>query len=279
MKKTTLTMVLLAGSMMAQQITDSRTATRRGGGGGEGKCTIEVEVDSIAEVEIFGNRAQIRTLDGGPSTIRRFECNMDMPNNPGNFRFQGIDGRGRQELVRQPGRGPAVVRIEDSKGGREGYTFDIFWNGSAGFGGGGGGFGNGGYNNGGYNNGGGYNRPNNGGIFGNNGNGNWNRDLNFRGRGDGYYRDDRGQNTRLQNCRMTIDSRGNVEVTFNTDSAFDLTMRGRVTRQDGDMIYADMNGNNMRGSMEISTDGRNRVRNVFMRSGGGRGGFELSWRE
>lgn len=176
-----------------------------------------------------------------------------------------------------PGRGPAVIRIDDSKGGRHGYTFDIFWRGNAGpwnnsnngggggvFGGNGGGFGN-----------------NNGGGFGNgNNNGNWNRDLNFRGRGDGTFRDDRGGNTRLSNCRVTIDRRGRVEVNFETDSAFAVSMTGRVQRMDGDRVYADMRGGNVNGVMEIETDGRNRVRAVNMRSTGGRNNrFELSWHD
>ena len=62
---------------------------------------------------------------------------------PVDFRFVGIDGRGRVSLVGDPreGRGLAVVRIEDQKGGREGYTFDLEWRGnSAGYGGGGGGY-------------------------------------------------------------------------------------------------------------------------------------------
>jgi hypothetical protein len=75
------------------------------------------------------------------------ECSEPLPRNPGDFRFQGIDGRGRQTLVRDPNgnRGVAVVRIEDSKGGREGYTFDLEWSGGSGssYFPGGGGFGGG----------------------------------------------------------------------------------------------------------------------------------------
>jgi hypothetical protein len=53
-----------------------------------------------------------------------------LPNRPADFRFAGVDGRGRQTLVRDPRNGgPAVIRIEDSGGGSEGYTFDIFWGG------------------------------------------------------------------------------------------------------------------------------------------------------
>jgi hypothetical protein len=54
-----------------------------------------------------------------------------MPPNPPNFRFTGVDGRGRQTLVRDPRNGgSAVVRIDDSQGGAEGYTFDLTWGGN-----------------------------------------------------------------------------------------------------------------------------------------------------
>jgi len=54
-----------------------------------------------------------------------------MPANPANFRFVGVDGRGRQTLARDPRNngGAAVVQIEDSQGGSEGYTFDLLWGG------------------------------------------------------------------------------------------------------------------------------------------------------
>jgi hypothetical protein len=115
--------------------TQTFTANVRGGASGDrGKCTIEVEVDGVAEVEIRGDRGMLRTLQGQPATWRRFDCNMAPPRNMADFRFKGIDGRGRQTLVRDPGsNGIAVVRLEDPQGGREGYTFDIEWRGTAGY--------------------------------------------------------------------------------------------------------------------------------------------------
>ena len=95
-----------------------------------GKCTIEVVVDGTAEVEIRGDQGTIRNLAGRPAEWRRFECNAPLPRNPVGFRFAGVDGRGRQQLMRDPRKGGvAVVRIEDSQGGSEGYTFDLFWGG------------------------------------------------------------------------------------------------------------------------------------------------------
>jgi hypothetical protein len=101
-----------------------------GGAPDRGKCTIEVVVDGAADVEIRGDNAVLRNLAGQQPQWRRFECNGVMPQNPPNFRFAGVDGRGSQELVRGPQNGgPAVVRIQDPQGGSEGYTFDIFWGG------------------------------------------------------------------------------------------------------------------------------------------------------
>ncbi len=277
----------LAAVVSAQRITDSRMADIRGGGG-DGKCTIEVEIDDIAEVEIQGNRAQIRTLAGSPARIVRFVCNQVMPNNPYDFRFRGIDGRGRQDLVREPGRGAAVIRIDDPKGGREGYTFDIFWRGGSGVGGGGGGS---------FDRPGGYGRPNtspdrydrpntspdrydrpggNQGGF-NNGNSGWSREVNFRGRGDGEFRPNRGNIERLYDCWVTINRRGDVEVRFDTDRSFSLVLNGRVLRLDRGRIYADMNGNGIGGEMVIDLDSRDRVTNVTM-VGAGRDRFDLRWR-
>ena len=85
-----------------------------GGNPDRGKCTVEVVVDGAAQVLIRGNTATLRDLNGRQPQWRRFECTAVMPPNPADFRFQGIDGRGRQSLVRDPRNGgAAVVQIED----------------------------------------------------------------------------------------------------------------------------------------------------------------------
>lgn len=111
-----------------------RRATLTGSRGDRGKCTIEVVVDDVAEVEIAGDTGRLRTLSGRPAEWRRMECSDPLPRNPYEFRFIGVDGRGRQTLIRDPRntRGVAVIRIEDPQGGREGYTFDIEWRGQGG---------------------------------------------------------------------------------------------------------------------------------------------------
>lgn len=181
-RKALLSSLFLPAFIFAQG--DSRRAEIRGGGGNSGKCTIEVEVDGVAEVIIDREMGYLRTVEGQPATWRRFVCNQPMPSNPNNFRFRGIDGRGRQTLIRTPqnNRGRAVVQLEDAKGGRHGYTFDVEWDGGFDDGGRtGGGFGNRGNNN---NRRSGddwdrdnrdsrYDRPN--GNRGNNGGGGWNQ--------------------------------------------------------------------------------------------------------
>jgi len=123
-----LTITGLAALSASAQTLDRRADITGGGDRDHGKCTIEVVVDGVAEVEIRGDHALLRNLGGQQPQWRRFVCNSPMPPNPAGFRFAGVDGRGRQTLVHPPERGgPAVVRIEDPPSGSEGYTFDIFW--------------------------------------------------------------------------------------------------------------------------------------------------------
>ncbi|MEP7365017.1 MAG: hypothetical protein ABI972_17330 [Acidobacteriota bacterium] len=151
------------------------------GSGDSGKCTIEVRVDDVAEVEIRGTTGYLRTLQGQPASWVRFVCNAPFPTGGmQEFKFRGRDGRGRVEVRRDPreNRGAAVIYIVDNKGGTEGYTFDLEWKGGYISGGGGnrpnrpGNGGNGG-NNGGFfggNSGNSGNNGNNGGFFGGNNN-------------------------------------------------------------------------------------------------------------
>jgi len=108
-----------------------RHATITGSGSlDQGKCTIEVVVDGSAEVQLRGTTGVLRNLSGQAPQWRRFECTGAMPTNPTNFKFTGVDGRGQQQLVRDPREtGVAVIRIDDRSGGSEGYTFDVEWQG------------------------------------------------------------------------------------------------------------------------------------------------------
>ncbi len=129
----TIAAVLTVAALSAQQRIPRRATFLGGGSPDRGKCTIEVVVDGAVEIEIRGDSAVMRNLSGNPPSWRRFECTGALPGRPAEFRFAGVDGRGRQTLIQDPRNGGvAVVRIEDSKGGSEGYTFDIFWGGWSG---------------------------------------------------------------------------------------------------------------------------------------------------
>jgi hypothetical protein len=122
-----LALLAIAGSASAQTF-PRRATVANGGGQGDAKCVVEVVVDGAAEVEIRGDNASLRNLKGNPPQWRRFECTAPMPLNPAGFRFRGVDGRGRQQLMQEPVNGaPAVIRIEDPDNGSEGYTFEIAW--------------------------------------------------------------------------------------------------------------------------------------------------------
>jgi hypothetical protein len=62
------------------------------------------------------------------------ECTDPLPYSMSDFRFRGIDGRGKVQLAQDPrnNNGMAVIRIDDAQSGSEGYTFDIEWGGASG---------------------------------------------------------------------------------------------------------------------------------------------------
>jgi len=122
---------MIAVAALASAQSFPRRAVLVGGGNPNGgQCTVEVVVDATAEVEIRGGNAILRNVAGQPPQWRRFECTSIMPPNPADFRFTGVDGRGRQQLIASPQNGgAAVVRIDDPDSGAEGYTFRVTWSG------------------------------------------------------------------------------------------------------------------------------------------------------
>ena len=115
----------------AQRNGTFRANIKNNGSSDSGKCTIEVRVDGAAEVEFGGETGRLRTLTGAPAQWTRIDCSNPMPRNMRDFKFSGIDGRGRQSLVADPrgNGGIAIVRLEDPDKGSEGYTFDLEWKG------------------------------------------------------------------------------------------------------------------------------------------------------
>lgn len=123
----------VAMAAQAQTADQIRRATIAGSGGTSGKCTVEVRVDGSAEVDIYGDSGRLRTVAGQPAAWTRMECSDALPAAMSDFRFRGIDGRGSVKLAQDPrnNNGMAVVRIDDTKGGSEGYTFSIEWSGAS----------------------------------------------------------------------------------------------------------------------------------------------------
>jgi hypothetical protein len=247
--------LMLAAPIFAQRV-DNYRAQIRGGVGDHGKCTIEVQVDGVAEIEIKGDEG-------------RMECNQPLPPNPVEFQFSGVDGRGRQTLLRDPAgnRGTAVVRIEDPQGGSDGYKFDMTWRAAS------------------ANDYRGDGRDRNdvrdrddgprGGPAP--GGPRWNDEIRFTGRGDGYFKNFRGPDEVLRDCQVSIDRRGVVTVIFQNVRRSPLTFTGQLTRFEQGLIVADMSGMGVRGSMEITRIGPDRVTAISM-SAEGRERFELTWR-
>ena len=110
------------------------TIDSRGSGRIE-RCTIEVDVDGSAQVEITRDLGEIRTLSGRPAEWRRFHCTQVLPRSPGDFRLGAVRGRGSVRLLNDPrwNGGRALIHIDDPKGGRGYYLFDLQWRGGGGW--------------------------------------------------------------------------------------------------------------------------------------------------
>ena len=130
-------LVTAASLVCMTAITSAQTLERRasitGGDPDRGRCFVEIVVDGAAEVAIRGDDANITNLNGRLPELRRFECTRPLPRGAQDFRFRGIDGRGKQSLLRDPrDSGEAVVRIEDPQSGSDRYAFEITWRGGLG---------------------------------------------------------------------------------------------------------------------------------------------------
>lgn len=123
-------LVCSAAAMAAQAQTFERRAVLTGGNPADGRCVVEVTVDGTAEIEVRHENLVLRNLKGQTPELRRFECSAPMPGHPMGFRFAGVRGRGKQELLQSAdGSGVAVIRIDDPQNGAGQYAFELRWNG------------------------------------------------------------------------------------------------------------------------------------------------------
>jgi hypothetical protein len=191
-------------------------------------------------------------------------CNQVLPPNPAEFRFHGIDGRGRQELIRDPSRGGvAVIRIEDPKGGREGYTFDLEWRGT----------GSSGQEFGGR---GGRESVGAGGWHGNRGS-----TFTYHGDGRGFLNRKNGRDLRVRDVNVSLAPDGRVILEFEAEGIERLTFAGRATNYSRDYITAELGaggrGRNVRGTASIYVDPSGQVDRITMDGIVDGDPFKLNW--
>jgi len=122
----------LSGSLTTGLVgqTFRRQASIVGGGGmrDRGSCTVEIVVDGAAEIEFRGTDATVTNLKGQMPELRRFECTSPLPPNAAELRFNGVSGRGHQEILNGgPGGAAATVRIDDPENGSDRYVFELSW--------------------------------------------------------------------------------------------------------------------------------------------------------
>jgi hypothetical protein len=84
--------LMLLAPAFAQRVDNYRAQIR--GGGRDREMHHRSRVDGVAEIEIRGDQGSCGR-SGNPSAWRRMECNQPLPRIH-DFRFSGVDGRGRQ---------------------------------------------------------------------------------------------------------------------------------------------------------------------------------------
>ena len=243
-------LVFLSGFAVQSSLWAQSINARITGGGGNGKCTFEVRVDGVADVEIRNSQGLLQTRSGQQAEWRRLQCNQPLPRNPSNFRFQGVDGHGRQYLLKDPNsnNGVAVIRIEDNQAGMEGYTGDIFWNGGG-----------------------------NSGGHGNNGNGgwyndNWNGGGSWTGGGSGWTG---GNNSVSQyavpNCQRTLRDKlvPRYGGALTTQGNPTQKQQGNITQVQGRAFYRDGSGTTGNIEYKCNVQSNGNVNSMQFRVNGG----------
>ena len=247
----TLGMLTISGVALAsaQRGTVSINPRITGGDSSNGKCIVRIMVDDTVNVRIGNGQIRVETLAGQPSRDDGSECSSMLRNgrNLSDFRFRGVDGRGEVRLQSDPRndpRGEAVIYIRDSKGGDEGYTFELSWQGD-----------NGNSNSDGNGNG---NRNGNrgGGFFGNNG-----RNGNGNGNGNGGY--DQALNSCMDSVRTQVERDYGV-TNLNFDQTNANNNNGRRDRITGTARAGGSRGDRYSYDCQVNMNNGN-VRNVNVR--------------
>jgi hypothetical protein len=88
------------------------------------------EVDGTCFIRIRGRQVQSKNQSGLPVQNQQFDFTDPLPNAPVQVTLAEVQGRGRVNLAQQPrpeNNYTAVVRIDDSRGGRSSYSFILRW--------------------------------------------------------------------------------------------------------------------------------------------------------
>jgi hypothetical protein len=185
-----------------------------------------------------------------------------MPFNPLEFRFTGIDGRGRQALVREPGRGgPALIRIEDPQSGRDSYVFDVEWRGDAGVGPG--------------------ERREEERRSAGSWTGRLGGEFRYRGDGRGFLNRRNGPDIAVRDVLVSLDRDGRVAVEFEARGFRRLVFGGQATRVSSGVVEAELtstgNDRDTRGTTVIYMDRSGQVERVSMKGRMDGDPFALDW--
>lgn len=233
-----------------------------------GYCNIRLEVDDEVYVYIRGDRVRAERTRGEIPRDQGSECTGPLPGRYlRNFRWRGVDGRGEQRLIEQPNSGnryTAVAYIRDSKGGREGYTFRIEWEGRADSGdswsgggsggnwggsGGSGGWGSGGGSDWGSGGGGGWGSGGGGG-WGSGGGGSTSFRAETSGNGTAYLQNDPNRNLNFARFHVNGD-----QFRLRLEGDVNIAVSGRVDRRGGgnaNLTIDRINDNSASGGGSIS---------------------------
>jgi hypothetical protein len=90
----------------------------------------EGEVDGTSFIRIRGREVRSQSQSGLPVQNQQFDFTDPLPNAPVQLVLAEVEGRGRVYLIQQPrpeNNYTAVVRIDDSKGGKSPYSFVLRW--------------------------------------------------------------------------------------------------------------------------------------------------------
>jgi hypothetical protein len=235
---------------------------------GKGQCDIRLQVDDQVEVAVHGDLVSVRRLTGQEARDDGSECNLPFPDRDlRDFRFEVIDSRNEIRLIDEPSRRndyTALVAIRDSSGGFGRYHFRLSWAITAaseaprpgppefprGDRGPGGGFA-------------------------------WNNAIHFAAPGRGGSTLSGYGSQRLFDATVDIDRGGRIQITFRTDSGRPIGFTGTVVARDGDVLKADVIGDDrmlrLRGPMFLTLRGREDIERISIETSNGRDNLRLNW--